>query len=373
MSLRRVVLAGSQAASTVAGLLAPLVLLFPGFSMPVCLVGAGSNLGDRAENLNAAAKQIGNHPQVDVVAISPFYRTSPVGGPGGQEDFLNAALRLDTSLAPDAMMRFLLEVERRLGRRRTQRWGSRTIDLDILLYDRESIDSPGLTIPHPRMAFRRFVLEPAAEIAAELLHPELGWTVGRLLEHLNTAVTYVAVAGLPGAGKSKLAAAVAQRTGARLIPDPVDVESVEHAFQEKQAHLQYLERRVETLDKGGWQEDSPESISDFWLEQTRAYAQSWLSIRDGQEYDKFHDRAGIRAVPAKLLIFLEMDPAVSATRMSRTILGKSHVRDESRLESIRQRLCQQAAAPGRQPVLRLSAAKLDRAVDETVAAVETMR
>jgi len=105
-----------------------------GCSMPVCLVGAGSNLGDRAENLTAAARQLGSHPQVDMVTMSRFHRTSPVGGPGGQGDFLNAAMRVETTLAPPALLQLLLEVERTFGRRRTQRWGPRTIDLDILLY-----------------------------------------------------------------------------------------------------------------------------------------------------------------------------------------------------------------------------------------------
>jgi 2-amino-4-hydroxy-6-hydroxymethyldihydropteridine diphosphokinase len=345
--------------------------------MPVCLVGAGSNLGDRAENLKAAIRKLGSHPYVEVVAASRFHPTSPVGGPGGQEDFLNAAMRLDTSLTPSELMQLLLEVEQSLGRRRTQRWGPRTIDLDILLYDQEVIDLPDLKIPHPRMAFRRFVLEPAAEIASELSHPELGWTVGRALEHLNTAIAYVAIAGLPGAGKSHLAAAVAKRTKARLITDPDGgsefSETALHDDRGARTHLRCLARRRATLDPGGWPAELSESISDFWFEQTKAYAHSWLSVREKPAYDRSHDEARKRIVPAKLLILLEMDPVVSATGMSRAMSGESHAPTVSRLEEISRRLNELAAMPGRQPVLRLPAADFDRAVSEAVAAVETMR
>lgn len=345
--------------------------------MPVCLLGAGSNLGDRTENLNAAVRRLGNHPQVDVVAVSRFHRTSPVGGPDGQEDFLNAAVRLETSLAPKALMQLLLEVERSMGRRRTERWGPRTIDLDILLYGQEVIDFPDLTVPHPRMAFRRFVLEPAAEIASELVHPQLGWTLHRLLQHLNQAVGYVALAGLPGAGKSQLAAAVVKRTGARLITDPVDLAEFSGTGSDDcrnaRVHRRCLDLRVEALGGESWPAESAESISDFWFEQTWAYAHSWLSTSDQPEYDKWHDEARRRTVPAKLLVVLDLDPAISATRIPQTRAGESHRPNLSRLEAIGQRIRELAAAPGGQPVLTLSAAELDRAVEETVAAVETMR
>jgi len=131
-------------------------------------LGLGSNLGDRWAHLRQAVNDL-----PDVVAVSPVYETSPVGGPEGQGPYLNLVVELSTDLDP----RELLEVARRLeaaaGRERGERWGPRTLDVDVLLVDDLSVDEPDLVVPHPRMWERRFVLAPLADLAPELL-PE-GW------------------------------------------------------------------------------------------------------------------------------------------------------------------------------------------------------
>ena len=99
------------------------------------------------------------------------------------------------------------------------RWGPRTVDLDLLLYDDLVLALPDLTVPHPRMAFRRFVIEPAAEIAADLRHPTIGWTVDQLRDHLRYAVPYVAIAGASAAARGRLAADLVARYGGRVITD----------------------------------------------------------------------------------------------------------------------------------------------------------
>ncbi len=133
-------------------------------------IGLGSNLGDREAALRDALDLLGGA----VVAVSSFRETDPVGYLD-QPRFLNAAAELDTALEPRALLECLLAIELELGRTREgPRFGPRTIDLDLLLYDDEVIDEPGLVVPHPRLAERRFVLEPLAELDPDLVAPGLG-------------------------------------------------------------------------------------------------------------------------------------------------------------------------------------------------------
>jgi len=137
-------------------------------------VGLGSNMGDRERMLWSAVHMLAFSPEVEVVAVSSVRETDPVGLTD-QPRFLNAAVALDTELEPRALLELLMAVERELGRTRDgPRFGPRTIDLDLLLYGDEVVDEPGLTVPHPRLHERRFVLEPLAELDDELTVPEKG-------------------------------------------------------------------------------------------------------------------------------------------------------------------------------------------------------
>lgn len=162
--------------------------------MARCLLALGSNLGNRAELLRSAMGEVSRLPESQLLARSRWRETPSIGGPEGQDPFLNGALLIQTSLAPLDLMARLQEIETRLGRQRTVRWGARAIDIDWLLCDAQVLASPALQLPHPRMSFRRFVLEPAVEIAGSMLHPTSGWTLAQLLFHLKSAARYVAVA-----------------------------------------------------------------------------------------------------------------------------------------------------------------------------------
>jgi len=132
--------------------------------MEICYVGLGSNLGNRRQNIMLAIKRIGSLENTKVARISRFIETSPVGGPAGQGKFLNAAARVATSIPPLRFLKELKKIESDLGRRKTVRNGPRVIDLDILFYGRRVVNTKLLTIPHPRMFMRDFVLKPLSEI-----------------------------------------------------------------------------------------------------------------------------------------------------------------------------------------------------------------
>jgi 2-amino-4-hydroxy-6-hydroxymethyldihydropteridine diphosphokinase len=137
-------------------------------------VGLGANLGDRERTLRSAVDALGAEVGIDVVAVSMLRETEPVGV-GEQPRFLNGAAALDTTLAVRDLLDRLLEIEQRFGRVRVPgEHGPRTLDLDLLLYGDETIDEPGLSVPHPRLHERRFVLEPLAELAPGLVVPGRG-------------------------------------------------------------------------------------------------------------------------------------------------------------------------------------------------------
>jgi len=139
-------------------------------------VSIGTNLGDRAAQLRRAVRGVAALPETRVVGLSPIYETDPLGPPP-QGPYLNAALHVETALAPRALLDGLLAIERAAGRERGARNAARTLDLDLLLYGDQVIDEPGLAVPHPRLAERAFVLEPLAAIAPRVRHPTLGATI----------------------------------------------------------------------------------------------------------------------------------------------------------------------------------------------------
>nr|WP_107728479.1 2-amino-4-hydroxy-6-hydroxymethyldihydropteridine diphosphokinase [Desmospora activa] len=147
-------------------------------------IGLGTNLGQRKTNLKEALIHLDRHEQMEVAQVSGIYETAPVGLLE-QPDFLNVCAEVRTSLSPRELLEAMLQVERKLHRVRTIRWGPRTIDLDLLLLDHEVISEPQLTVPHPRMTERAFVLIPLAEIALDVVIPPTGRTVGEWLQVLG--------------------------------------------------------------------------------------------------------------------------------------------------------------------------------------------
>ena len=148
-------------------------------------LSVGSNLGDKLANCMAGITALTESGQCTLQALSRFYRTSPVDYTD-QDWFVNAAAEISTPMPPDALLAELLAIQQRMGRKTNAiRFGPRVLDLDILLFDDRVLQTPQLTLPHPRMHKRAFVLQPICDIDPTIIHPVLGTTMGALLEALN--------------------------------------------------------------------------------------------------------------------------------------------------------------------------------------------
>ncbi len=155
-------------------------------------IGIGTNLGDRAGNYREAIQRIAELPESRLVRQSSIYETEPIGEVKGA--FLNGAVEVETELAPQVLLRKLLAIERVMGRKRVKgrkaagrgKYKPRIIDLDLLFFDKEVVETRALQIPHPRMQERRFVLAPMSELAPSLMHPKLNASISELLSGLKS-------------------------------------------------------------------------------------------------------------------------------------------------------------------------------------------
>ena len=273
-----------------------------GFPMAVCLLGLGANLDDRQHQLDTAVAQLSAHPAISVRSVSRWRQTPPIGGPAGQADFLNGAVLLETSLSAAELFRVIQSIEQSLGRQRRRRWDARRIDIDILLYEGLVCQTDELQLPHPWMAVRRFVLEPAAEIAPELRHPVLGWTVGQLARHLATVPPRFA---LTGNAPTDLLAALASRAGASLVVDPLvggETTAAKSTRPTCGQQLEFLQQRRQTLSKPDWTRPARAVISQFWLEESRLAGQASLSGSEWQAFQAQFEAQTAAIPPPKLLI-----------------------------------------------------------------------
>ena len=151
--------------------------------MKTAYIGVGSNLGDKLDNCLKAIELVDNIEGCTVMKQSGFYRTEPVGVTS-QDCYVNGVICVETGLSAQDLLRSLLSMETHMGRVRKKRWESRVIDLDILLYEHDVINEKNLTIPHPLMHMRKFVLMPMVQLYPDLVHPVLGRTMSELFDDL---------------------------------------------------------------------------------------------------------------------------------------------------------------------------------------------
>jgi deoxyadenosine/deoxycytidine kinase len=293
--------------------------------------------------------------------------------------FLNGAVKIETSLDPAALLMLMQQIEHHQGRRRTERWAARRIDLDLLLYGECVLDTPTLVLPHPRMAWRRFVLEPAAEVAGEMLHPTTRWSVGQLLDHMNTTRPYVAITGAIAAGKTRLAERLVEAISAEFIEEKPDWTALQEFYSDPARHawqveLAFLEERAKALEAAAMStgEASRWVVSDFWFDQSAAFARAWLSDEQWQEYlEKFEERRSAVIRP-RLIVALD----ASADRLLERVRERGRdcerplTRDQ--LDRIRKAVTDRISTTNVGPVLRAEGEDPDAIFADVLAAVRGM-
>ncbi|TWU49555.1 2-amino-4-hydroxy-6-hydroxymethyldihydropteridine diphosphokinase [Rubripirellula reticaptiva] len=185
-----------------------------------CLISFGSNLGDRDQRIADAAAIVSQSPLVKNFLASRLFETPPIGGPGGQEPFLNAVAAFDTTATAREVLELLQDTENRLGRLRRQRWGARSIDLDVVLHGELIGGSSALVVPHPRYTARQFVLQPACDVAPHYRDPRFGWTIEQLSCHLSKGAASLSMIGGEGTIREDLCQRLEAEHGVKTFTDP---------------------------------------------------------------------------------------------------------------------------------------------------------
>lgn len=313
-----------------------------------CLIGFGGNLGDPSGTLELAANRLDELSGTAVRAVSRLYKTKPaLGRDAEQAEYSNAALVVETEQPLETFFEGLRGIERALGRRPAGRWASRTVDLDLLLFGDCVHKSNDLVVPHPRMSFRRFVLEPAVEIAPHFEHPILGCRLSDLVEHLNSSSNYVALVGLAPEAVDTLITGLNSLQGACFVRG----QQGEQPGPALADDIQLLRERMDALSRVRATAPQAWIVSDYWCELPRPTAR--FIQEDEERWSKLAAAARREALDPKLLVLVRS--AAAGTALEERFLG---------------RLWQHIVTDSPRPVLTVDAADPEWALTEIQAAME---
>lgn len=346
--------------------------------MARCLIGLGGNLGTPEVTLRAAIDALSRRAELTHIVASHIRTTAAAGGPAGQPSFANAVVGCYTSLEPHALLALLQTLEAQFGRQRREVWGPRTLDLDLLLYDQVILATPRLTLPHPRLAVRRFVLEPAVEIAGQWTHPVYRSTLAQLLSHVDSAPRYIALAGSCWFAKQY----VAQRAVAELKEQgaPVRLLSMrgmtvlgappisdpDHPFSE---HYVELLPRVATELREALHSASDWLLTTYWTGELELGAKLWFVGAASQAAQRAFAESFANVPLPQMLLHLPTPDDLLLFRASEPDHDEKYYEQARHLAAQRDALDQYAAQLTGVPRLSISADRPEAAIRELSAAI----
>ena len=279
-------------------------------------IGLGSNLGEREKSIQNAVKMLAEAESIEVVRVSEIIETAPLGQ-ANQPKYLNAVAETTTTLSAEDFHKKLADVEESLGRKKKEKWASRIIDLDLLLFGADIINHPDLTVPHPQMHLRSFVLKGLCELNQELVHPVINESMNELAARLNGAdyvlnpevPQLVSIAGIIGVGKTTLAEKLAKHLGCKLLLEAYDTNPfMPDVYAGKKqfaldSQLYFLTSRTEQLNPNILARGQI-AVSDYVFDKELIYARRLLDNQQLSLYEKTYPPfAGQVALPV-LVIYL---------------------------------------------------------------------
>jgi len=293
--------------------------------MTTAYIGLGSNLGNRRDNINSALKMLAEVSDIEVARASELIETAPLAqapdshnrGQAEQPKYLNAVAEIRTTLSPDDLHKKMVKIETALGRIRQEKWSSRTIDLDILLYGSGVIDSPHLTVPHPQMHLRSFVLKGLCQLDANLLHPVMNESVCELANRLNGCdfvpnpdlPQLISIAGIIGVGKTTLADKLSSRLNCQMLPEPYDTNPfMPDVYAGKKelaldSQLYFLTSRIEQLSHNTLKKGQI-YITDYIFDKELIYSSQTLTPEQLALYEKIYQPSKHKVTLPVLVIYL---------------------------------------------------------------------
>ena len=308
--------------------------------MATVYIALGSNQGDSMGLINSSVDILRRHDRIDVEAVSGILRY-PALANTTQPDYLNCAAQLRTSLSPDELLAELNRIELHLGRVRTERYSPRTIDLDILLYDSFIINTDDLTIPHPQMHLRSFVMQPLSQLAPDLHHPTITETMTVIQQRLNNqsfmidknSPRLISIAGIIGVGKTTLADALAESLICQSIHEAYDTNPyISDVYAGRtdlalKSQLYFLTSRAEQLSPVNLPVNQP-VVSDYTFEKDRIFAKRTLDTQQFADYSEQYDHVAANVQNPTLVIYMKDSP--------QNALNKIHLRNRSYEQNIQE-------------------------------------